>query len=110
MNVLKDRKPYADIEYEYTDANKDKAFEDFDLIIGDLILGIQYEMHDKGVDYLEDRYCIKLSSTIIILISAIMLNRFGLQFVIEFLTTYGTLPRFNMDHKFLNIKLTLTTI
>lgn len=57
-----ERKPYADIEYEYTDDNKDKAFEDFDQLIGYILLGIQYEMHDKGVDYLEDRDCIKLSS------------------------------------------------
>ena len=57
-----DRKPYADIEYEYKEENKSKAMEDFDLIIQYLLLGIQFEMHDKRVDYVEDRDCIKLSS------------------------------------------------
>ena len=56
------RKPYADIEYEYTDDNKEDAINKFDLIIGHLLLGITYEMNEKGVPYLEDRDCIKISS------------------------------------------------
>ncbi|CAH6419378.1 Origin of replication binding protein [uncultured virus] len=56
------RKPYSDIEYEYTDTNQEEAFNNFDLIISGLLLGITYEMHAKGVPYNEERDCIKLSS------------------------------------------------
>ena len=41
------RKPYADIEYEYTEANEAEARSNFDLIIGHLLLGIRYEMAAK---------------------------------------------------------------
>jgi DNA polymerase IIIc chi subunit len=57
-----DRKPYADIEYEYSDLNKEEAFTNFNLIIRAILLGIQYEMNAKGVPYSEDRDCIKISS------------------------------------------------
>lgn len=58
----KNRKIYADIEYEFSDADREAAIDNFDQVLGFVLFGIKTELESKSVPYSYERDCIILQS------------------------------------------------